>query len=148
MSGASRDQVRHARDTAMRDLAERFFDAIATGDIDALRSIYAPDAVVWHNTDRVEQPLEQNLRVLRWVHTHVRDFRYEQQRCQSTETGFIEQHVTRGRAPDGSELAIAACVVATVVDMRIVRIEEYLDSAQISSLPAGPPPVPTSGARP
>ncbi|MCC7257297.1 MAG: DUF4440 domain-containing protein, partial [Gammaproteobacteria bacterium] len=32
-------------------LARRFFDAIEQGDIATVRAIYAPDAVIWHNTD-------------------------------------------------------------------------------------------------
>ncbi len=119
---------------AMLDLARRFFAAITAGDIDGVRAMYAPDAVIWHNNDGVGQSVEQNLAVLGWVATHIADFRYEDVRCQATATGFVEQHVTRGRAPNGTELAIAACIVCTVVDGCISRVDEYLDSAQITPL--------------
>ena len=34
-------------ESAMRALAKRFFDAVETGDIEAVGLIYAPDAVIW-----------------------------------------------------------------------------------------------------
>jgi len=38
------------------DTVIRFFAAIEAGDIDAVRSIYAPDALIWHNDDRSSSP--------------------------------------------------------------------------------------------
>ena len=43
------------------DLVIRFFAALEAGDIAALRGIYSPDAVIWHNDDLIEQPVEENL---------------------------------------------------------------------------------------
>ena len=43
------------------ELVVRFFAALEDGDIDALREIYAPDEVIWHNDDLIEQPVEENL---------------------------------------------------------------------------------------
>lgn len=120
----------------MLDLCERFFIAVAAGDLDAVRSMYAPDAVVWHNYDGVEQNVEENLRVLRWATSHIAGFRYEEVRRTATATGFMEQHVLRGTAPNGEELRVPACIVCTVRDGQIMRLDEYLDSAQIAALTA------------
>jgi ketosteroid isomerase-like protein len=49
---------------ASEDTVIRFFAAIETGDIDLVRAIYAPDALIWHNDDLIEQPVEENLKVL------------------------------------------------------------------------------------
>jgi ketosteroid isomerase-like protein len=46
------------------DTVIRFFAAIEAGDIDLVRAIYAPDALIWHNDDLIEQPVEENLKVL------------------------------------------------------------------------------------
>ena len=51
----------------------RFFAALEAGDVETLREIYAPDAVIWHNDDLVEQPVEDNLKVLRGLHRAVSD---------------------------------------------------------------------------
>jgi ketosteroid isomerase-like protein len=116
------------------DLAERLFAAIAAGDVDGVRAIYAPGCVVWHNHDAVEQPAEDNLRTLAWVTRNIRDLRYEEIRRQATETGFVQQHVLRGIAPNGKALEVPACVVGTVADGKITRLDEYLDSAALAVL--------------
>ena len=46
--------------------ADRFIGAFERGDVEAVRACYAPDAKIWHNNDRVEQTVEQNLKVLGW----------------------------------------------------------------------------------
>jgi ketosteroid isomerase-like protein len=117
-------------ETEMMSVAKRLFAAITAGDLDAVRGCYAPDATVWHNTDGVAQNVDDNLRVLGWIAKNVTDFRYEDARCQATATGFVEQHLTCGTSPNGTAFAIPACIVATVVDGLVTRIDEYLDSAQ------------------
>jgi ketosteroid isomerase-like protein len=103
-------------------------------DVDAIRGIYAEDAQIWHNDDMATQTPDENLRVLRWVTRNVKDLRYEEIRRQETANGFIQQHVLRGVAPNGTALEIPACIVCTVKDGRITRLEEYLDSAQTAPL--------------
>src|SRR5277367_6296024 len=98
-------------------LADKLFAAINANDQDALRNdVYAADVVVWHNNDNHEQHIEENLKVLRWLHRNVAAKRYEQVRRQPTPTGFVEQHVLRGTAPNGAELNVLACLVVTVAD--------------------------------
>ena len=40
------------------EVADRLFAAIEAGDLDAVAALYAPEAVIWHNHDGVEQPAE------------------------------------------------------------------------------------------
>jgi len=54
-------------------IAEKFFRAIEAGDVDAIRAIYAPDAVIWHNNDQLEQSVDDNLRVLGWVAKNLKN---------------------------------------------------------------------------
>lgn len=116
-------------------LATALFAAIEAGDIGALRErCYAPDALVWHNYDDRAQTVDQNLRTLGWVTRNVTHLRYEDVRRQVTTTGFVQQHVLRGVAPDGTELEVPACLVVTVADERIARIDEYLDTAALGPL--------------
>ena len=115
-------------------IAERLFGAITAGNVQAVRHIYAPDAVIWHNNDGLEQSVDSNLRVLQWVTAHIRNLRYEAVRRQHTSSGFMQQHVLRGTAPNGHELNIPACIVCTVRDGRITRLDEYLDSAHLAPL--------------
>src|SRR5262245_12491120 len=96
------------------EVAEKFFAAISRGDLEAVRGVYAPDAQIWHNNDGVTQDVDANLRVLAWVVRNVKGMRYEEVRRQVTPTGFVQQHVVRGTAPNGKSLEIAACIVCTV----------------------------------
>ena len=115
-------------------IADRLISAIQAGDIETVRSIYAPDAVVWHNNDNQTQTVEQNLQTLTWISRNLKDLRYEEIERQATDKGFLEQHVLRATAPNGTPLEVRACLVGTVVDGRVTRIDEYLDSAAIAPL--------------
>lgn len=115
-------------------IAERLFAAVQHGDIEAVRALYATQAVIWHNFDGVEQSPEENLRTLAWVTRNVTGLRYDDVRRQATPEGFVQQHVLRGVGPSGKAVEIPACIVCTVADGRITRLDEYLDSAQTAAL--------------
>ncbi len=109
--------------------ADKLFRAIENGDVDAIRNIYTPETKIWHNNDGIAQSVDQNLAVLKWVITNIKNVKYTEVRRQPTPTGFVQQHVLRGRFKD-NDIALPACIVATVEDGHITRLDEYLDSAQ------------------
>jgi ketosteroid isomerase-like protein len=120
-------------DDPVLQLADRLFAAVSAGDLRTLREeIYAPDCRIWHNGDGIAQTVEQNLTVLGWAVKHIADLRYEEVRRQRTPTGFVQQHVLRGRIANGTELHVPACMVGTVENGRITRLEEYLDMAHLA----------------
>ena len=127
------------------ELAERFFAAVERGDIDQIRAIYAPDARIWHNHDRKEQTVEENLKVLKWVARNLTNRRYRVQRRVAIPGGFLQQHILEAETANGP-FSMPACIVVEAKDGRITRLEEYLDSAQAAHLttlatgkPASPP---------
>jgi ketosteroid isomerase-like protein len=115
-------------------LATAFFKAVEAGDLDKVRSMYAPDVVVWHNFDRREQTLDENLKVLRWMVANVSDRRYEDIRRVVLDDGFVQQHVLTGIAPSGQRLDVPAMMRVWVENGCVTRVDEYLDSAQVSVL--------------
>lgn len=117
-------------------IIDRFFAALEAGDIDTVRAIYAPDAVIWHNDDLLEQSVEDNLRVLAGLHKVVSGLRYEIVRRAALEDGVIQQHVLHGTLPGGQEVTLHAAMYIQVRDGHISRIDEYLDSAQRSAIRA------------
>jgi uncharacterized protein len=117
------------------DLAERFFTAVERGDIDQIRAIYAPDAAIWHNHDRKEQTVEENLKVLKWVARALTNRRYNVQRRVAIPGGFLQQHVLEAETANGP-FSMPACIVVQAENGRITRLEEYLDSAQAAHLTA------------
>lgn len=118
------------------ETVERFFAALEAGDVATVAAIYSEDARIWHNDASGEQGVEDNLVVLRGLHQVVSGLRYEIVRRHPVEGGVFQQHVLRGRLPDGTEIAMAAAMYLTVDGGRVRRIEEYLDSAQAAPLRA------------
>lgn len=114
-------------------VADRFFRAIEAGDVDAIRAIYAPNAVIWHNNDLKEQTVDENLVVLSWVIKHLPKRRYVVKRRVAIPGGFLQQHVMEAETANGP-FSMPACIVVEVKDGRIARLDEYLDSAQTAPL--------------
>ena len=131
-------------------LADRFFAAICAGDVDGVRSCYDPSVSVWHNYEPGEQALDANLAVLGWLGRHVTGLRYDEIRRILLDDGFVQQHVLRGTTDWGLSIEVPAMLRVFVADGRIVRIEEYLDTAQVAELrerrSSSPPPAATAAA--
>lgn len=117
-------------------LADRFLGAIEAGDIDTVRECYASDARIWHNSDGLEQTVDENLRVLKWMARTLPKRHYRVVRREALSDGFLQQHVLEGELPDGSLWTLDACVIVRAKDGKIVRLDEYLDSAQVATLMA------------
>ena len=82
----------------------KYVEWIEAGDLDTLREIYAPDAVILHNDDLLEQPVDDNLKVLQGLHRALSGLRYDIVRRAVTDDGVLQQHVLRGRLPNGAEV--------------------------------------------
>jgi ketosteroid isomerase-like protein len=121
---------------ASEELVAAFFIALEAGDIETLREIYAPDAVIWHNDDLIEQPVEENLKVLAGLHRVVSGLRYDITRRVPAPDGVLQQHVLRGTLPNGADVELHAAMYLQVRDGRITRIEEYLDSGKRATIKA------------
>lgn len=114
-------------------LADAMFAAIEAGDLDAVAATWGDGFVAWTNTSGTADAAGTR-RLLGWLTTKANGLRYDVVRRILLPDGFIQQHVLRTQAPDGTELAMPACVIATVVDGRIARIDEYLDPSQLAPL--------------
>jgi ketosteroid isomerase-like protein len=119
------------------DLAARFFAAIEAGDVATVEALYHEDARVWHNHDRVEQTRAENMAVLRWMVRNLKGLRYAVTRREALPDGFVQTHVLHATLPDGRPFELPACIIATVRDGRITRLEEWLDGASLPGLTAG-----------
>jgi len=118
------------------DFAERFVGAIQSGDTATVRACYAPDAKLWHNTDNIEQTVDQNMKVLDWFIRTLPDRNYRVVRREALADGFLQQHVLEATLPDGRKWAMDACVVVRIENGVIVRLDEYMDSAPAAALRA------------
>jgi ketosteroid isomerase-like protein len=120
-------------DIEIRALAKRFFDCVEAGDIDGLVACYAPDARIWHNTDRAEQGPEDNRKTLAGMVTRIVDRVYDDRRLEVFAGGFVQQHVLKGtRKHDNVRVELPACIVCAVSGGKITRLDEYFDSAGVA----------------
>jgi ketosteroid isomerase-like protein len=117
-------------------LADAFLRASEAGDVERLRSMYAPDAVVWHNVDGKEQSVDEGLAMVSWAREHLNGLHHDEVRRQRTEHGFVQQHVLRATTPSGAELSVPACIVVTVQDGKVTRLDEYIDPTPFGVLRA------------
>ncbi len=116
--------------------AQRFIGAIQSGDIEAVRACYHPDARIWHNNDGVEQTVDQNMKVLGWIMRKLPDRRYRVTRLEALSDGFLQQHVLEATLSDGTAWSLDACVIVRMENGLITRLDEYLDSARTDALSA------------
>jgi ketosteroid isomerase-like protein len=116
------------------DFADRFIAALEGGDGAEVRAFYAPDARIWHNTDGIEQTVDQNLKLLNWFVRNMTHRRYNVSRRVALEDGFLQQHVLEVTRLDGQSCRLDACVVIRMAGGVIVRLDEYIDSAQAAAI--------------
>src|SRR3954447_17843095 len=110
-------------ESEMHDLGDRLVAAIAAGDVDAVRELYAPDAQIWHNFDQRDQTVDENLATLVDLRRRASNLRYTEIRRVPTDDGFVQQHVLLGAAK-GGDLRMPAMIRFYVKDGRIARLEE------------------------
>lgn len=123
-------------DQDIEAFAAHFMDTVQRGDGEAMRQCYAPDGVIWHNTDNKEQSVDDNIKVLNWFVEALPDRTYTVQRREVIPNGFVQQHVLSATLPDGEAWSMDACVVVSMEGGRIKRLDEYLDSAASAKLRA------------
>lgn len=113
----------------------RYSAACRAGDVDAMRDLSEPDAVVWHNFDGHEITAEQGRSALRWLHKLVPDVQWEDVAVRATPQGFVWQTIVTGQAP-GGDMRAHTCVIVTLSDRgKVQRTEEYVDRAALDPLP-------------
>ncbi|NVE94276.1 nuclear transport factor 2 family protein [Altererythrobacter lutimaris] len=115
------------------DLAEKFFAAVAQGDVEGAKACCA-DSFRGSQNGGPAMDRDSLLQFSAAVKALVPDFRYEETVRTATDTGFVEEHRVRGTLPDGSELDLMVCVVGEVKDDRITVLREYVDTAGAAGL--------------
>lgn len=114
----------------MLEFAERFFEAVATQDMETVSSMYRDDVRIWHNWGEAEQSKEENLQTLGSIPERYDAFTYVDARCVEVEGGFLRQHVIK--AERNGKTAYIPAILRVYVDAGLVyRIEEYFDRGQL-----------------
>ncbi len=114
------------------DLVDRLIRGIESGDLAAVRSVYAPDVVVWAGFDDRARDVDASLGVLEWLLGVTTERRYEIVRRIEIDGGVLQQHVLHATTRSGSTFSVPACLVIRVGDGLITRVDEYLDPAPVT----------------
>ena len=115
-------------DPDFNDIADRFAKAFEEGDIAVIDSLYAPDAIVWHNTDEREQSRAENIAFAKAVPDLFESFSYHDVRRSVFADGYVQQHVVHVVQNDGVMVKIPVCAIVRIANGQITRIDEYYDS--------------------
>lgn len=118
----------------MRDLARRLFDALETGDVAAAKALYAPGAALWTNVTQRDANAADVAAFLPVFVKRMPDRRYADRRVIPFEGGFVHRHRLTGTRADGARVAAECCVLVTVVEGQVTRMEELLDSRQLDAV--------------
>jgi ketosteroid isomerase-like protein len=119
----------------MNELADRLTGAYARNDIGTIVACYAPDARIWHNFDEVEQTVNEQLAATQWLHETLKNLAYEIKSRRFFDGGYVQQYVVHGTIiKGGAVFRMPLCMTVTVRDGRILRLDEYLDSAHLKPL--------------
>jgi len=115
--------------------AQRFFDAFCAGDAATIDQCLADDFTAWHNNDDKYQSRAEHIGVLAWLKRSIEELRYEDVRREPFGTGFVQQHVMKGRVGD-DEIALFACIIGTFDEAseRLLATREYFDTRQLAPL--------------
>jgi ketosteroid isomerase-like protein len=118
-------------------IATAFFDAIEHGDLGAVRALYAPEARIWHNTDGIEQTVDQNLVLLEAFVGRTTTRSYLDRRLHHFAGGFVQQHRLSAIRHDGRAAELHAAIICKIDSGRITRLDEYLDSSAVAQFRNG-----------
>jgi ketosteroid isomerase-like protein len=122
-------------DNTAEHIGDRFFDAIERSDYDSiLHRIYSNDAVIWHNTDNINQTAVQNVDSLRSVAAIVSEWRYKVIRRIEYAGGFFQQYQVHLIPRNGKRFVLHVCGAFDVRDGKISRLEEYYDAASLGAV--------------
>lgn len=109
---------------------EDAYGAMQRGDLVAARACFAPQALVWHNFDRVDRSLDETMGDWGAMITAFPERGLEQVSRARTDAGwFVQQHLFVVRDSNGLRRAWPICLIVRLEGKRIVRIEEYVDRA-------------------
>jgi ketosteroid isomerase-like protein len=111
-----------------REIAAALHLALETGQVDELAPLLAEDAVVWHNSDRLMLTKDQALPRIGGAARLADSVHVEIVAMLESPDSFVEQIVLRGRMRlNGSPLELHNCLVVSLRDGLVTRIDEYVD---------------------
>ena len=110
-------------------IADDMMGATEACDLARLDEIWSPDLRLWYNTTLETLSKEQAFGAISRLSADIEGLRFINAHRLYGDDGFVEQHDVTGRI-DGKEFHVRTCIIVTVSDGRVSRIDEWWDSAQ------------------
>ena len=115
-------------------VADEMFAAIERGDVKALAAMWSDDVLVWRLGGGRARDKPRALAVIDWFVASTTSRRYEVLDRQIFDGGFVQKHVVHAVTANDTPVTFRACLIVKVDDGRVLRIDEYLDSADLVAL--------------
>lgn len=139
-SGLDPDSARAAR---LRELAAALSIDAPAGRLDAVEHALHDDVEVWQATAAGRRLGKRELLAgMRALGKALRGYRYTDIERVFHADGYVQTHVLRGTARDGTEVEAPAALWVDVRDGSVIAVREYLDSAAVAPLFRAPTPRP------
>ncbi len=106
---------------------DRMFDALAAGDIPAVRACFTPDGKVWHCFDGITQDMDEAAKGWEGLVGFTASRIVDEVRRQATAEGFVQQHVFTLKFANGDSTAWHVAAVVKTEGNLISRFDEYID---------------------
>ncbi|MFE7115918.1 nuclear transport factor 2 family protein [Streptomyces sp. NPDC057654] len=113
-------------------------------DYATMRSLCTGTATVWHNDGSGEQPIDENMELLKRLAADVNTLRYDVVRQFQDRDEVFQQQVLHLTAADGSRSEVHAAMYFRFDGGLIDRIEEYFNVVPIIDIDESMPPSPRS----
>jgi ketosteroid isomerase-like protein len=114
------------------ELATQFYHALTSGDTATCGRLFGGDAVVWHNYDLAEKSPAEALAPVAAMSAYAP--RFELVERVMVPGGWVQQHRFHFLFPDGDTRVLAALQRVHIRDGLIVRVDEYMDTAQLGAI--------------
>jgi ketosteroid isomerase-like protein len=108
-------------------VVNRFIAGLESGNISDVLGCYAADARIWHNFDQIEMSPEQNASSIEQLIRLLPERQYTNIKRFVIEGGVVQQHVITGVTDNGRRIEWPGCIVFSIQNDRISRLEEYVD---------------------
>jgi ketosteroid isomerase-like protein len=100
-------------------------------NVEKFATVLHDDFVMWYNFDPNDRTREEFIQTLKSAHAMFDNQRNEDLRITLTDNGFVLQATMRG-VLDGKEISSPYCLVARIQDGKVIRGDEYFDTAQLT----------------
>ena len=124
------------RDVALR-LAQQWARISEEHNIEKFSKLLHDDFVMWYNFTNTERSKQEFLETLKGAHAIFHNQVNDNCKITLTDRGFVLQAVMRGIL-DGREITAPYCLIAEVKDGKVIRGDEYFDTAQLPKRAGSP----------